>query len=316
MLLAFSAGFSVYFFLEDPARGAPTLEHASLSPKHFTPTKVISNEDSGSNTKLLELRLPKLLLPKDNPEEIFAPIWSVFIKDDDIQVERPYTPLNGVDDDGRMLFWIKEYPSGEVGRWLHLKKSEDCVEIRGPLKTWMWKEDTWDDVVMISGGTGITPFVQLFNNHISRNPPSNTRFTLLHSSRTPAELPPPTLLNPLSQFAAKHPDRFRFHVFVDEQDGSKASAIVPPLNTGRISEASLKKCLSTGEESSSWWTRLFSKPQEAPPRRILFLVCGPEPNTQRMIGAIAGPYGRNFSQGPVGGILAKLGYNADQVYKL
>ncbi|KAJ3511550.1 hypothetical protein NLJ89_g4032 [Agrocybe chaxingu] len=149
MLLAFSAGFSVYFFLEDPARAAPTLGRVSISPTHFTPTQVISNEDSGSNTKLLQLKLPKHLLPKDNPEEIFAPIWSIFIKDDDIQVERPYTPLTGVDDDGHMLFWIKKYPSGEVGRWLHSKKPEDRVEIRGPLKTWVWKEDTWDDVVMV-----------------------------------------------------------------------------------------------------------------------------------------------------------------------
>ena len=35
-----------------------------------------------------------------------------------------------------------------------------------------------------------------------------------------------------------------------------------------------------------------------------------------MVDAIAGPFGRNFSQGPIGGILGKLGYNSDQVYKL
>jgi cytochrome-b5 reductase len=35
-----------------------------------------------------------------------------------------------------------------------------------------------------------------------------------------------------------------------------------------------------------------------------------------MIGAIAGPYGRNLSQGPIGGILGNLGYTSNQVYKL
>ena len=35
-----------------------------------------------------------------------------------------------------------------------------------------------------------------------------------------------------------------------------------------------------------------------------------------MIGAIAGPYGRNLSQGPIEGILGKLGYTSNQVYKL
>ena len=36
----------------------------------------------------------------------------------------------------------------------------------------------------------------------------------------------------------------------------------------------------------------------------------------RMIGAIAGPYGRNFSQGAVGGILGRMGIASDCVYKL
>jgi cytochrome-b5 reductase len=78
-----------------------------------------------------------------------APIWSIYIKDDDIQVERPYTPLEGVSEDGRMLFWIKKYEKGEVGRWLHSKNVGDTIEIRGPLKTWLWQEGAWDEVVMV-----------------------------------------------------------------------------------------------------------------------------------------------------------------------
>jgi cytochrome-b5 reductase len=35
-----------------------------------------------------------------------------------------------------------------------------------------------------------------------------------------------------------------------------------------------------------------------------------------MIAAIAGPRGRNLSQGKVGGALGELGYKKDQVYKL
>ena len=36
----------------------------------------------------------------------------------------------------------------------------------------------------------------------------------------------------------------------------------------------------------------------------------------RMINAISGPYGRNFSQGVVSGILGNMGYTSSQVYKL
>ena len=36
----------------------------------------------------------------------------------------------------------------------------------------------------------------------------------------------------------------------------------------------------------------------------------------RMIATIAGPYGRNFSQGAVGGILGRMGIDSDRVCKL
>jgi cytochrome-b5 reductase len=35
-----------------------------------------------------------------------------------------------------------------------------------------------------------------------------------------------------------------------------------------------------------------------------------------MITAIAGPYGRNYSQGPIGGILQEMGYTSANVHKL
>jgi cytochrome-b5 reductase len=117
-----------------------------LSYQHFTPTRVISTEESGPDTKLIKIAIAPDLLPH---RDLFDPIWSVYIKDDDIQVERPYTPLRGVDENGHMLFWIKKYPKGEVGRWLHSKNTGDDIELRGPIKTWTWKHDSWDEVVMV-----------------------------------------------------------------------------------------------------------------------------------------------------------------------
>lgn len=135
------AGTALYYF-----RSAPTLDHPSLSYQHFTPSRIISTEESGPHTKLIKISIPPDLLP---PRDLFDPIWSVYIKDDDIQVERPYTPLQGIDENGHLLFWIKKYPKGEVGRWLHSKNTGDKIELRGPIKTWTWKQDSWDEVVMV-----------------------------------------------------------------------------------------------------------------------------------------------------------------------
>ena len=138
-----------YFLWPDVSRSAPTYANVALSPTHFTPiTVTATTQCKDPNTRLMTLTVPRESIPPTQ-EGLFAPIWSIFIKDDDIQVERPYTPLEGIDDHGRMKVWVKRYPKGEVGRWLHSKQEGDCIEIRGPLKTWPWRDQTWDEIVMV-----------------------------------------------------------------------------------------------------------------------------------------------------------------------
>nr|GAT53903.1 NADH-cytochrome B5 reductase [Mycena chlorophos] len=288
---AFGIAAAAYLTVPDKSRHAPTVDDAELSPSHFTRATLTSSETSGPDTKLLVLTVPGFSKLKIPP---FAmPIWSVCIKDDDIQVERAYTPLRGIDDAGRMEFWVKRYPRGEVGRWLHSKHVGDTVEFRGPLTTWAWKDGAhWDEIVMISGGTGVTPFFQLLHSAFSGDAPSNTRFTLLHSSRTPADLPPPAILGPLRAYSATHPERFSLHLFVDDAPGESVPA---DTRVGRIN----RKHIEHGLGGSGWFWPWMKRP---PPKRTLFLVCGPEP----MVAALAGPYGRNLSQGEVGGVLKEL----------
>ncbi|KAF8897272.1 hypothetical protein BD779DRAFT_363540 [Infundibulicybe gibba] len=176
-----------------------------------------------------------------------------------------------------MQFWIKKYPKGEVGRWLHTKNTGDQVEIRGPLMTWPWNEDAWDDIIMISGGTGITPFFQLFSTIIKNQPKvgHKTRYTLLHSSRTPADLPPPTIMEPLATFALGNPDIFRFHLFVDQNAISTPPASLD-FQVGRIDKNTIIKYLAA--PNSKGWMSFFQKSEQAEARKTLFLVCGPEPS--------------------------------------
>ena len=96
----------------------------------------------------MTLTVPRQSIPSMD-EAAFEPIWSIYVKDDDIQVERPFTPLEGIDSEGRIKLWIKKYEKGEVARWLHSKQVGDKIEIRGPIKTWSWKENEWDEIVMV-----------------------------------------------------------------------------------------------------------------------------------------------------------------------
>ena len=124
----------------------------TLVPTKWSPVSLIASEETSKDTCLLTLSIPRQLIPSSSSTR---PIWSIYIKDDDIQVERPYTPLEGIDDDGNIKLWVKKYPKGEVGRWLHSKKPGERIEIRGPLQTWLHEGhlDEWDEIIMVGGNS-------------------------------------------------------------------------------------------------------------------------------------------------------------------
>lgn len=124
-------------------------EPTTLLPTTWSPVSLTASEETSNDTRLLTLTIPRHLIPNASTR----PIWSIYIKDDDIQVERPYTPLEGIDEDGNIKLWVKKYPKGEVGRWLHLKKPGEPIEIRGPVQTWFPERhlDEWDEIIMVWG---------------------------------------------------------------------------------------------------------------------------------------------------------------------
>ena len=137
-----------YVLINSPSRAAPTSTRAPLSPTHFTPLTLTASISCTPHTKLLTFSLPSHLI-SDGTKSPSSPIFSIYIKDSDIQVERPYTPLEGIDARGQMRFWIKRYQGGEVGRWLHERNVGDQVEMRGPMHNWEWRNGEWDEVVMV-----------------------------------------------------------------------------------------------------------------------------------------------------------------------
>ena len=104
------------------------------------------------------------------------------------------------------------------------------------------------------------------------------------------------------------------------------------MNVGRIDRKFVEDVL--GIRQLSIWDKLLWRKVDVESiaggrRKVLFLVCGPDPlvffvddrpwadaGIPRMISAVAGPRGRNYSQGSVGGVLGQLGFGSDQVRKL
>lgn len=148
----------------------------------------------------------------------------------------------------------------------------------------------WLILSKISGGTGFSPFHQLLFRHLlplrDNLVDDRTRFTLLHASHSPAELPPLPILQPLIDFAGAHPDHLRVRLFVDHDALRVPESIARSLQVGRIDKRSIAHALGISDTRWSWaswtnslWTKGRSKGGDDDIRKknILVLVCGPEP---------------------------------------
>lgn len=193
ILSSVALGLGTYLAWPTESRSAPTSSQLPLRYSHFTPVTVESSEPSSLSTKLITLALPSRLLPSEG----LKPIHSIYVKDDDIQVERPYTPLYGIQKDGKIRVWVKQYPHGEVGRWMHSKKPGDVIEIRGPVPTWTWEDGQWDEIVMVGASTKHLYCTQtadvLLSSRYLEGRASRLSFSFYNLKLPPAYLAPRTL---------------------------------------------------------------------------------------------------------------------------
>lgn len=142
--------------------GEKTGEEQALEPDRFTTFKITYKEDVGRDVQLIELsprnyeEYRKVLKAKESLWN-GKHLWSVDVKQPEIQVVRKYTPLplyymqGGLtekdaaerppalmkmlgedEDEGRFVLMVKKYDDGEVSRWLHRLPVGTLVDVRGP----------------------------------------------------------------------------------------------------------------------------------------------------------------------------------------
>ncbi|CUA70086.1 hypothetical protein RSOLAG22IIIB_00432 [Rhizoctonia solani] len=313
-------GLGLYAFASDKTSSSST----PLTDLKFTPLKIVSTKPASENSKIITLAVPPHLMPD---QSALAPVFSIYIKDSDIQVQRPYTPLKGIDEHGNMDFWIKRYADGEVSRWLHSKDEGDELEVRGPIRTFDFKDGDYDEIIMISGGTGVTPFVQLLNHIFAGRTPNSrplkTHYTLLHSSLSPAALPIMDVLYGVCIYSVANRHDFTLRLFVDIPTPVPNTRLhqshMENVHIGRIGKEHVVHALQERgviSRPQTWleWIRRVQPVCSTKEKKLLFLVCGPEP----MITAFSGPrmLRRRPDHLPVGGILGELGFTPKQVKAL
>jgi len=161
-----AASLTYQWYVKDKRTG-------TLNPRDFTSYTLISKEPVSSTSSLFTLR-PKGV---DNNANIYAEawrkgIWSVQIKQPQLQIARSYTPLPPSEsDDGSsahdLRFLIRRDPHGEVSGYLHKLPLNASLDLRGPQIEYEIPEGV-EEVLFLAGGTGIAPVLQLMHNLLER----------------------------------------------------------------------------------------------------------------------------------------------------
>lgn len=143
---------------------------ASLNPHTFTPYTLVDKQPVSSTSAIFTLRNSNGVSDTESVKEVWKrSIWSVQIKQPQLQIARAYTPLpplppdvhkNGENEAEDMRLLIRQEQGGEVSTYLHRLPEQSTVELRGPNTELQLPRDIIE-VVFLAGGTGIAPAMQV-----------------------------------------------------------------------------------------------------------------------------------------------------------
>lgn len=170
-----------------------------------------------------------------------------------------------------------------MGTTLHGLKVGDQIEVRGPNQQWTFEKGKYSHYGMVAGGTGITPLIQAADYIIKHD--TNAKVTFLTFNKTPEDV---LLRKELTQLQIRGNGRFKVCHVVEGGAG--------------LQEV----------EGSAMSEEILSSLLPSPGPGVLIMVCG----RQDMTKAVAGAKTPDFQQGEVGGILKKLGFETEHVWKM
>lgn len=256
---------------------------AGLTPKEFRAFKLIRVEKLNHNTSTFVFEVPSA---SEYPVSSF--VLTKYTGADGKDVSRPYTPID-TDKKNELHFLIKDYPNGNMSSYIHKLKVGDLLEIKGPLPKLKYEHNAKHQVGLVSGGTGITPMLQVLEKALS-NKEDKTTFSLVFANQTPEDI---LLKGKLDTLQQKYPGRFNVTYTVSKLTDAQKAAWKGEV--GHVSKDMLAKYLPKASDKNNF-----------------VYVCGP-PGFMK---AVSGTKAPDYTQGELSGVLKDLGFSSEQVFKL
>ena len=301
-------------------------EEPGLNPERFIPFTLVAKEAVSSTSSVFTLSPRWATTNAQIYDQAWKDgIWSVQVKQPQLQIARSYTPLSPILNseqiiDSDLRFLIRRDPQGEVSGYLHKLPIGAEIELRGPHLEYAIPNDV-DEVVFLAGGTGIAPALQVVHRVIvlSSSPGRESpRIRILWANRRREDalgLPmnhleqptednsstarpglPSLLARELTNLQQDHQGKLSFQYFNDDQKSFITEDVLAKCFLDSTRQA--KKCLTEG-----------------PAGRKLILVSGPDGFVKHYAGPKVWQGGVEHS-GPVGGILKRLDLSGWEVWKL
>jgi cytochrome-b5 reductase len=182
-----------------------------------------------------------------------------------------------IDQIGSVELMVKHYPNGKASTHLHSLVPGDTLTFAATLKGFSWTPNKYSQVYLIAGGAGITPIYQ-FIQGILNNPNDQTKINLVFGVNTEQDL---LLRDELEHYKKCFPGRFNYIYTVShpKEEGSS-------LRKGYVTEELLRDVMRGADKD----THVF--------------VCGPPGMEDALVGSRKSP-----------GVLGRLGFSKDQIYK-
>ncbi|CAD6501689.1 BgTH12-01939 [Blumeria graminis f. sp. triticale] len=144
-----------------------------LHPDKFTPFEIIRREVVSSTAILLTVCTlhdsPEIEHPDPYAQWWQRGIWSVEVKQPQLQIARSYTPLppSSGEPQHHLRFLIRRQPKGEMSNYLYKLHVGAKIYLRGP-KVEFELPEVVGQVLFLAAGTGIAPALQIIHTLLER----------------------------------------------------------------------------------------------------------------------------------------------------
>ncbi|MCJ1378749.1 mitochondrial peripheral inner membrane protein [Xylographa soralifera] len=311
---------------------------SAIDPTTFKSFTLESKERVSSTSSIFTLSPTSKVIEAGIYDETWQKgVWSVQIKQPQLQIARAYTPLPppGNDDEyqitGKLSFLIRQDPKGEVSGYLHRLPQGATIDLRGPQVEYRIPDDV-TEVVFLAGGTGIAPALQvahtLYETRKGRGVPPKIHILWANRRREDCEggandttSRPPSRLKLWSNIFALKRETSVKPAVIEQSDLSPMVLRLEGLKKSQsdlvrveyfvdeeqtiISDAVLKDVLQSSIATS----------ERSLLGRKLILVSGPDGFIEHFAGSKAWQNGKEV-QGPLKGLLSQIDHAGWEICKL